>query len=156
MPRSAFRGDETLAIQPSKILFGWIVLSVMATAGLVCVYFPLWGGLGISMVCAGCAFQAINRHAVLRQRDSVIAIRFGPTGLAIRQRNGKWHAVQDNPAAISGFVSPALVIIGLHNAGTPARRTVVWLSDSIDPAAARRLRVWLRWKRSVVPDSVSE
>lgn len=156
MPISAFRGDETLAIQPSKILFGWIVLSVMATAGLACVYLPLWGGLGISMVCAGCAFHAINRHALLGWQDSVTAIRFGSTGLAIQQRNGEWYAALENPVAISGFVRPGLVVIGLHNAGTPPRRTVVLLSDSIDPAAARRLRVWLRWTRSVGPYSVSE
>lgn len=156
MPLPAFGQDETIAVQPSKILCGWIVLSTVATTGLACVYFPLWYGLGIAMGCAGFAFYAIGHHALLKRPESVVAIRFGRSGLAVEQRNGRWHAAPDDPLTVSGFASPGLIVFRLNSERMFARHTVVLLSDSLDPAAARRLRVWLRWTRDKAPDSVGE
>lgn len=155
MPLPAFGQDETFAVRPSKILFWWIVLSTAATSGLTWLYLPPWYGLGFAMGCAGLAVHAIAQHALLKRQGSVTAIRIGRSGLAVQQRDGKWQA-PDVAIPLGGFVSPILTVIRLNSEQVSVRHTVVLLSDSLDPDAARRLRVWLRWTRDKAPNSVAE
>jgi hypothetical protein len=156
MPPFAFVQDETVSIQPSKILFWWIALSAASAAALGYTFLPLWYGLGIAMACAGFAYYAITRHALLKQPKSITAIRFGRSGLAVQQHNQEWRAGTDEPFAVGGFVSAVLMVIALIDKRTGARLTMILLRDSIDPRAARRLRVWLRWRRDEILETATE
>jgi hypothetical protein len=75
-----------------------------------------------------------------------------PTGLELREdgnaswkdRRGGWH---DARLGRNHFVSPVLVIVELTS-GNGAPRRVILLADSAEPDGFRRLRVWLRWRRT--------
>jgi toxin CptA len=68
----------------------------------------------------------------------------------MKDRTGIWL---DGTLGENHFVSPALVVVELQ-APPGRRKTLVLARDSLPADDFRRLRVWLRWRRSPRKPSV--
>jgi hypothetical protein len=62
-----------------------------------------------------------------------------------RNRDGRWH---EGRLGRNHFVSAALVVLALEPGGR-GQKWMILMEDSTSPEDFRRLRVWLRWRRSL-------
>ena len=140
-----------VSLRPSRILAAILVAAhgcAIAVVALVAI--PLWLQLIAIAALAVSLVTALRRTALLLAPDSVIAIEIGSDGtLSIQTRRGS--RISECEVLANTYVAAFLAIINLREPETRALRHVVLLRDSIDSEDFRRLRVWLRWKRSALP-----
>jgi hypothetical protein len=142
-------GSATPApISPSRILVLWLVLIVAASSALCALYLPMWGAVAVDSGLIGAAFHVARRDAFLVSPQSIVTLRFGPSGLDFQYKNGIWHEGKEGAALASSFVSRWVSVVAVGTDDSPRRRYIVLLPDSLDHAAARRLRIWLQWSRT--------
>ena len=140
-----------VSLRPSRILAAVLAAAHGgAIAVIAIVDMPFWlqliaiAALTINLV------AALRRTALLLAPASVVSIEIGSDDtLSIQTRRGS--RIDGCEVLASTYVAAFLAIINLRDAETRAIRHVVLLRDSIDGEDFRRLRVWLRWKRSALP-----
>ena len=125
----------------------------IAAVILCSVYLPIWGAISASLLCIGFAIHVARRDALLTSPHSIVALRFGPSGLDYQFRNGVWREGQENDALASSFVSRWLSVVAVRAANTAHRRYIILMPDSLDGDVARRARIWLKWSRSELSDT---
>ena len=140
-----------ISLRPSRILAAILVAAHGgAIAVIVIVDMTLWLELIAITALAVNLVAALRRTALLLAPDSVVAIEIGSDDtLSIQTRRGS--RIDECEVLASTYVAAFLAIINLREPETRAIRHVVLLRDSIDAEDFRRLRVWLRWKRSALP-----
>ena len=140
-----------ISLRPSRILAAVLVAAHGgAIAVVVIVDMTLWLELIAITALAVNLVAALRRTALLLAPDSAVAIEIGPDDtLSIQTRRG--NRIDGCEVLASTYVAAFLAIINLREPETRASRHVVLLRDSIDGEDFRRLRVWLRWKRSALP-----
>ena len=85
------------------------------------------------------------KAALLRAPNAVVAIEIARDDtLSIQTRRGEWVSCE---VLGSSYVVSFMVILDLKGKDGAGRRAVI-LPDSLDAEDFRKLRVWLRWKRS--------
>ena len=122
-------------------------LLILAHAGALTLLWPLdlplWVKAAAGLAVAASLFFFLNRAALLRAAEAVIAVEIGEDGrIALQTRRGDWHECR-----LSGdsFVSPWLTIMILTQENRLRARYVVIVPDNVDAGDFRRLRVWMRW-----------
>jgi toxin CptA len=130
-----------LDLKPSRLLAGALV-SVHGLAG-----FAAWISLsGWVQYLAWGAILASLAQALLRAAHPALSLELNEDGRASwRNRDGIWH---EGRLGRSHFVSAALAVLELETARLRRRKRVILMADSVSPEDFRRLRVWLRWRRS--------
>jgi toxin CptA len=139
------------SLRPSRILAAILVAAHGGAIAVVAlVVMPLWleliaiAALAVNMV------AALRRTALLLAPDSVVAIEIGSDdALSIQTRRG--NRIGECEVLENTYVAAFLAIVNVRDPETRAVRHVVLLRDSIDADDFRKLRVWLRWKRSALP-----
>ena len=132
-----------LDLKPSRRLIGALAaahgLAAAATVGLE--GWPLYVLWALILFSLGRSLA----QALLQGAHQAVALELHEDGRASwRNRDGEW---EEGRLGESQFVSAAFAIVELKDARSRARRTVV-MADSVPPEDFRRLRVWLRWRRS--------
>jgi toxin CptA len=134
-----------LDLRPSRLLAGALILAhAMALAAA-------WISLsGWMRYLAGAAILASLSACLVQRRLRPLSLELHDDGRASwKNREGKWH---EGGLGRNNFVSAVLVVLELELGGN-GRKWVVLMGDSTSPEDFRRLRVWLRWRRSPVrPD----
>jgi toxin CptA len=140
-----------ISLRPSRILAAILVAAhggVIAVVAIISV--PLWLDLIAITALAVNLVAVVRRTALLLTPDSVVAIEIGSDdALSIQTRRGSW--ISECEVLGSTYVAAFLAIVNVRDPETGAVRHVILLRDSIDAEDFRRLRVWLRWKRSALP-----
>ena len=94
---------------------------------------------------AGFAVAASLGGCLMQWRRLPLLLELHDDGRASwRDREGKWH---QGGLGRTNFVSTVLAVLELELGGN-GRKWVVLMGDSISPEDFRRLRVWLRWRRT--------
>ena len=133
-----------LDLKPSHRLAGLLV----AAHGLALA--AAWVSLaGWARYLAAAAILVSLVHSVARVLHrvgaSTVSLELREDGRASwRNRDGRWH---EGILGRNHFVSAALVVLELEPGGR-GRKWLVLMQDSTSPEDFRRLRVWLRWRRS--------
>ena len=134
----------SVRLRPSPVLaslLGIVHALALYAASVTLEAWPL------GFAAAGLTLSALGTigEALLRWRDSATRIELREDGrLAWQDRRGGWH---ESELADGGYVSPWLIIIPL--AGSDHRRKwVVIVPDAASGEERRRLRAWLRWRRT--------
>ena len=84
-------------------------------------------------------------EALLYWRDSATGIELREDGrFAWQDRLAHWHETE---LADGGYVSPWLIIVPLVSSGR-RRKWVMIAPDAASGEERRRLRAWLRWRRT--------
>jgi hypothetical protein len=156
MPPPAFGADSAVPIRPSKWLCVWIALVTIAAVALCAVYLPVWAALIAGLFAVGIAIYVTHRDALLTLPHSIVALRFGQSGLHYQSRNGVWREAQGSDDLASSFVSRWLSIVAVSAANTVHRRHIVLMPDSLDHDVARQIRVWLKWSRNERGDGANQ
>ena len=140
-----------ISLRPSRIL---AAILVAAHGGVIAVVAIV--GMPLSLELIAMTVLAVNlvadlrRTALLLTPDSVVAIEIGSDDtLSIQNRRGNW--ISECEVLESTYVAAFLAIVNVREPELGAVRHVVILADSIDAEDFRRLRVWLRWKRTALP-----
>ena len=131
-----------LDLKPSRLLAGALI-SVHGLAGAVAwislsgwLQYLVWGAILGSLAQA---WRAVR---------PALSLELNEDGRASwRNRDGTWH---EGRLGGSHFVSAGLAVVELETAGRRRRKRVILMADSVSPEDFRRLRVWLRWRRSPV------
>jgi len=127
--------------KPSRLLAGALV-SAHGLAGAAAwislsgwVQYLAWGAILASLA-----------QALLRAVHPVLSLELDEDGRASwRNRDGTWH---EGRLGSSHFVSAVLAVLELETPGLSRRKRVILMADSVSTEDFRRLRVWLRWRRS--------
>jgi toxin CptA len=129
-----------LDIRPSSLLAGALVLAhglALAAAWISLngwAQYLVWGAILASLA-----------HALLRAMHPALSLELHEDGRASwRNRDGTWH---EGRLGSSHFVSAALAVLELEPTGRQRKR-VILAADSVSSEDFRRLKVWLRWRRS--------
>ncbi len=110
------------------------MLTLDISAGLIT------GAAVLLLLSAG---TTISRYALLRHSRSVVRLELTDREQVRWQtRVGSWHT---GLILGSSTVAPWLTVLNIRCDGQRWPIHVALMSDSLDPAAFRRLRVWLRW-----------
>jgi membrane-bound toxin of toxin-antitoxin system len=137
-----------LDLRPSRLLAGILVLAhclalAAAWVGLgAWARYLAWAGILASL--GGCLAQLRRLPASLELHEDGRAVWLTREGE--RRQGGLGR---------SNFVSAALVILELESGGK-GRNWVVLMQDSASVEDFRRLKVWLRWRRSALQPEVKE
>jgi len=140
-----------VSLRPSRILAAILIAAHGCAIAIVAlVVMQLWLELIAITALAINLISVLRRTALLLAPDSVVAIEIGSDDtLSIQTRRGS--RIGECEVLENTYVAAFLAIINLREPETRAVRHVVLLRDSIDGEDFRRLRVWLRWKRSALP-----
>jgi toxin CptA len=136
-----------IRLQPSRLLLGMqAVAHLGALAIVLAVPLANWIKAITGFAALASMGYAIWRHALLRGRTAVVAVKVSQQGMEIMLRNGAWL-----PAKVlaSSFVSPWLVVLHLKLAKRRFMLPLVLLPDAMGDEDFRRLRVWLLWSSAL-------
>jgi hypothetical protein len=126
-------------------------LAVLLAAGHGLALAAAWLSLGgWAGTLAAIAILISLAHGVARSLHrsgaSTVSLELHEDGRASwRDRSGPWH---DGRLGRHHFVSSALVVLELEPGGR-GRKWLVLMGDSTSSEDFRRLKVWLRWRRSL-------
>ena len=140
-----------IAIRPSRRLTLLLSLAHAAALGACLaadmpVALKLFVVLLIGLSCAHALYDA----ALLRSRKAIVALEIADDGvLTFQMRSGEWRR---GILLDSSFVAPYLTVLNLKTDGTRLARHVVVMADSVAAEEYRRLRVWLRWRKTAAAD----
>jgi toxin CptA len=139
-----------LELKPSRWLAGTLALGHGLAGYAAWTGLSSWARVPLLVVLLASLGVSLAR-ALLRFRGQAISLELQEDGRAsIKDRSGIW---QEGRLGENHFVSPALVVVDLQ---TPSgrRKRLVLAPDSLPADDFRRLRVWLRWRRSPLKPSV--
>ncbi len=142
---------EQIQLQPSRLLA--TILIIVHTSAL-CMMLTLaigsWPIAGAALLLMFSAYATISRHALLRQPKSIVRLELTDRErIRLQTHAGIWHSGR---ILGSSTVDPWLTILNIRRDDQRWPAHVVLMGDSLDPAAFRRLRVWLRWGPRAEPD----
>jgi len=134
-----------LDLKPSYRLAGLLAAAHGLALAAVWVTLPGWArylaAVALIVSLAHCVARVLHRTGA-----STVSLELREDGRASWQmRNGSWR---EGRLGRNNFVSSVLVVVELEPGGY-ARKWIVLLEDSTSPEEFRRLRVWLRWQRSL-------
>lgn len=135
---------EQLQLQPSRLLAATLIIAHV-TALCMMLTLPLDAGLlaGAALLMVFSACFSISRHALLRHSRSVVRLELTDRDhLRLQTRAGAWYSGR---ILGSSTVAPWLTVLNVRRDGQRWPLHVVLMTDSLNPAAFRHLRVWLRW-----------
>lgn len=131
-------------LRPSRLLTLLLILLGMAAVTsvfLVPLSFVIRFGLALTIACW--TVYQILFAALLRQRHSCAAWQLDAAGrITLVLRNGEQSSGQLLPESL---ITPWLIVLHIVLDGGRKRRSLLILSDAMDAASYRRLRVELRW-----------
>lgn len=134
-----------LDLKPSYRLAGLLAAAHGLALAAAWVSLAGWGGYLAAVAILISLVHSVAR-VLHRSGASTIALELREDGRASwRNRDGRWH--EGRPGR-NHFVSAALVVLELEPEGG-GRKWMVLIEDSASPQDFRRLRVWLRWRRSL-------
>lgn len=118
----------------------------LAAGGLLwLVPIPVLGKVVFTLAIAVSLAYFMARDALLHAPHSIVALELRDGGgISLQTRRGEWI---EGDVLDSTYVSHHLTVVNFRPRGRRAARHVILLSDNLDPRDARRLRMWLRWKR---------
>ncbi len=133
----------SIALEPSRRLAALLAVVHAAALAAALASVPGWP---LALIVAGILVSAAASiaDALLALPSSVRCVDLEEDGSGRwRDRCGIEHPVR---ATRASWVSPGLVVLGLRS----SRRTrwVILMADSAGAEALRRLRVWLKWRRT--------
>jgi toxin CptA len=147
---------QTFVISPSRWLRrGLIALHLLAMAAISLADLPLWLQLPlIALVAANLALTALPTQAQWHHlsipfgkwQSGSTELRTEQDGTLLRKTGDEWQPASLLP---STRVTPWLTVLHLRD-DNDRRTHIVILPDSLGQDDYRRLRVWLRWKATVV------
>jgi|ERR1043166_239342 toxin CptA len=150
-PRRAAGGGVPVRLvvdlKPSASLAGLLIAAHLAAAACLVPLALAWElkVCGVAMLGASLAFHLL-RDAGLRLSNSIVVFEtHGDADCAITLRSGEWLHCD---LLGTTFVTPWLTVINLRPQLRRWPRHVVILPDAAAVQDFRRLRVWLRWRRS--------
>src|SRR5712692_173844 len=131
-----------LDLKPSLRLAGFLLVAHVLALAAAWVSLAGWPqvlvGFGILLSGTACIAEVLQRSS-----RAAVSLELREDGRASwRDRNGGWH---EGKLRSDHFVSAALVVVGLDQAGR-SRKWLVIMGDSVLPEDFRRLRGWLRWR----------
>jgi hypothetical protein len=134
----------TARLRPSPVLASLLV--VVHALALYAAGVTL-EGWSLGFAAAGLMLSALGTtgEALLYWQDSATGIELREDGrFAWQDRLGHWHEAE---LADGGYVSPWLIVVPLVGTGR-RRKWVVIAPDAAFSEERRRLRAWLRWRRT--------
>src|SRR5882672_4456749 len=133
-----------LDLKPSHRLASLLVVAHGLALASAWVSLAGWAGYLAAVAILVSLVYSVAR-ALHRVGASTVALELREDGHASwRDRDGRW---QEGILGRNHFVSAALVILELEPGGR-GRKWIALMADSTSPEDFRRLRVWLRWRRS--------
>ena len=137
-----------LSIRPSGVLAAGVTLLHCGAAALVGFSaMPLAFRFAAIAVVAASLAWTLYRHVALQPDDAIVRLESGEDdGLTATLRHGGRVRCEVLPTT---FVSPLITVLNLKPAGGRRSRHVVVVPGSVDSRQFRRLRVRLRWLRTV-------
>ena len=140
-----------IAIRPSLRLTLLLCLAhAVAVGACLAVDMPVGLKLLVVLLIGLSCGHALYGAALLRSRNAIVALEITEGGvLKFQTQSGEWRR---GILLDSSFVAPYLTVLNLKTDGTRLARYVVVMTDSVDPEEYRRLRVWLRWRKTAEND----
>lgn len=112
-----------------------------------------WLMAGTALLLMISAHATISRHALLRQPGSIVRLELTDRErIRLQTQVGAWYSGR---ILGSSTVDPWLTVLNIRRDDQRWPAHVVLMSDSLDPAVFRRLRVWLRWGPRATPDDAA-
>lgn len=138
-----------IEIRPSRQLALVLVLAHLgAAAASIAVELPAWAKAVLLIPILASLAWSLYKHALLGSAHSVVAVEVGEGSAAsVRTRSGDWHK---SVVLDSSFVAPYLTVLNLRIDQSRFACHVVIMPDSVMAEDFRRLRVWLRWRKTAV------
>ncbi len=135
---------EQIQLQPSRLLAAILTAVHLAVWCLVLTLaVASWLVAGTALLLMLSAYVTISRHALLRQSQSIVCLELTDREhVRLQTHAGAWHS---GCILGSSTVAPWLTVLNIRRDDQRWPAHVVLMGDSLDPAAFRRLRVWLRW-----------
>ncbi len=145
---------EPIQLQPSRRL---AIVLIAAHIAALCAVLTLAAGAwliaGAALLLMFSAYATISRHALLRQPASIVRLELTDREhVRLQTHAGAWYC---GCILGSSTVTPWLTVLNIRRDDQRWPAHVVLLGDSLDPAAFRRLRVWLRWGPRAEPDDAA-
>ena len=137
----------TITIGPSRQLALLLTLAHMrAAASALSVDISIWLKAALVLAVAGSLLHALNGSALRRSGRAIVALEIGEGAAAsFKTRCGDWHKAV---LLDSSFVAPYLTVLNLRTGLSRLAHHVVIMPDSVSAEDFRRLRVWLRWRKT--------
>ncbi len=135
---------DQIQLQPSRRLaITLIIVHIAALCMLLTLAIDSWLIAGAALLLMFSAYTTISRHALLRQPGSIVCLELTDRDhIHLQSHAGVWHSGR---ILGSSTVAPWLTVLNIRRNDRRWPVHVVLMGDSLDPAAYRRLRVWLRW-----------
>ena len=137
----------TITVGPSRRLAGLLV-GMHAFAATLFWLVPLshWLAVLLMPVLLGSAWHALRSDGFRTLPHSLMALRLDEDcRCEFQTRTGTWH---EAVLLGSSFVAPYLTVLNLKPAGARRVKHLVILPDAVNAEDFRRLRMWLKWRRS--------
>jgi toxin CptA len=144
-----------ISLNPSLRLTLLLSLAHAAAAG-VCLVIDaaIWLKISAALLVGTSCGLSLYGPALLRTRKAIVALEITDgDALSFQTRRGDWHR---GTLLDSSFVAPYLAVLNLKSDGSPFTRHVVIMPDSVAADDFRRLRVWLRWRKTGASDKKSD
>ena len=128
-----------LRIKPrrSRILTGFIIFTHGGAVPLSLMSLPLWAGLVLSSGIVCSLVYTLNRHVLMHGRNAITDLIWDSNGdWRLLTRDGGNH---DARLLKSSYLHARMVVLNFAVDGR--NRSVILLSDSLDPETFRKLRV---------------
>jgi toxin CptA len=120
------------------------VVHLAAFALIMTLVLPLWGIAFAALILSASAAHGIFLHALQRLPRSITGLEISDNcKLMVRNAGGVW---QEAALLRSSFATPYLTIVNFRHPDERRTRSLVILSDRVQPDLFRRLRVLLRWR----------
>lgn len=158
MKKAILPAEIDLALQPSRLLLGYLGLISILAVLCIWIYFSAWLALLWSALVLGLTQYFVRQKALLSLRQSWLRVHVDVFGQITVQN----HAQQRYKVGMAdaSVVHPMLLVLHLkHEEPMPWRERLInrllqhnvllILPDQVDADALRKLRVWLRWGKSV-------
>ena len=138
---------QQVAISPSvRLALALCLVHGIAAALLWLVPIPALGRAVFTLAIAISLVYVLARDATLHAAHAIVALELDDSGTVFFQtRDGRRVECE---LLGSSYVSFSLTIVSLRPRSGAGTRRVVLVEDNVDPRDFRRLRTWLRWKRS--------
>jgi toxin CptA len=138
--------DLRIPVGPSaRIAVGLSATHFASAALLWLVPLAAWAQALLTLAIAASLVYLMARHALLHAPHSIVTLQTRDAAVSLQARNGDWL---EGDVLDSSYVSPRLTIVNFRPRGRRRARHVILVPDNVDPRDFRRLRTWLRWKRS--------
>ena len=134
-----------LDLKPSRLLVCALIVAHVLALAAAWISLTGWERY-LACVAVLASLGTTLAQTLLRGTHQAISLELHEDGHASwRNAKGTWYVAR---AGSRHFVSGVLAILELESVGPARRKWLLLMSDSVPPEEFRRLRVWLRWRRS--------